>query len=153
MDNTYAKSFSEVYVIINILDEKIRSAIPKSFINFIENNRDTNYSFKYDYDKPIDEQKLSNDAQSILAIIYRNYICTEAERKELDTVLRKNDEQFEKNLYENIFNTQTNNTTTPPITQNVEESAQLVEYKENILTKLIKKFKSFFRKEKKSNHS
>ena len=34
MDNTYAKSFSEVYVIINILDEKIRSAIPKSFINF-----------------------------------------------------------------------------------------------------------------------
>ncbi|MCR5185745.1 MAG: hypothetical protein K6D97_01335 [Clostridia bacterium] len=148
IDSTYEKSFTEVYEIIHILDEKIKFNIPSSFIKFIENNRDANYVFNYDFDKPLDEQKLSEEAQTILAIIFRNYICTNEEKIELDNALKKNDEQFEKNLYEDIFNNSNTNSHTSSLTQNVDDSNQLIKYKENIISKLIKRIKIFFKIQK-----
>ena len=75
-DNTY-KSLSEVYDIINQLDEKTYKKIPQSLVNFIKENRDKNYNANINYDKSLMCQNLLNETSVILALIYRDYICDE----------------------------------------------------------------------------
>lgn len=76
----YRKAFSEVYSIIEVLDNKLKSRIPDGVINMIECARDKNYIFQYDNTKSIDKQNISNEAQSIIAFLYKNYMCSDDEK-------------------------------------------------------------------------
>lgn len=76
----YGKVFSEVYSIIEILDNKLKSIIPDGVINIIEYAKDKNYIFQYDNNKSIDKQNISNEAQAIIAFLYKNYMCSDDEK-------------------------------------------------------------------------
>jgi len=76
----YKKAFSEVYSIIDILDEELKSRIPDEIINMIKCIMDKNYIFQYNTNKSIDKQSVSNEAKSIIAFLYKNYICSNEEK-------------------------------------------------------------------------
>ncbi len=80
MDYKYKKAFSEVYSIIDILEENLKNRIPNEIINMIMFNMDENFIFKYDKKKTIDKQNISNEAKSIIAFLYKKYICSEEEK-------------------------------------------------------------------------
>ena len=48
MEETTKQAFSEVYDIIEHMEEKVKEKIPKGFINFIKENMDLNYKIKID---------------------------------------------------------------------------------------------------------
>ena len=48
MTNIYQKAFTEVYEILNYLNEDDYYKIPKNIINALEENRDTEYIFFVD---------------------------------------------------------------------------------------------------------
>lgn len=79
----YKKALFEVYTILENTEEEIRNKIPEKFIKFIKENMDANYNFKLQYGKGLAEQNLMEETKQILALIYRDYICTNEERKEL----------------------------------------------------------------------
>ena len=83
MADTISKSFSEVYDIINHLEEKKKKKIPKSFIKIIEEQMDKTYKVNIDYSKNINEQVLFRETKVILSLIYRDYIVEKDERKKL----------------------------------------------------------------------
>lgn len=83
MTDTISKSFSEVYDIINHLEENLLKKIPKSFIKIIEEQRDKTYKVNIDYSKNINEQALFRETKVILSLIYRDYIVEKDERKKL----------------------------------------------------------------------
>ena len=83
MADTISKSFSEVYDIINHLEENLLKKIPKSFIKIIEEQRDKTYKVNIDYSKNINEQALFRETKVILSLIYRDYIVEKDERKKL----------------------------------------------------------------------
>ena len=91
----YKQALFEVYVILENTDEEIKNKIPKKFIEFIKDNMDINHKFKLEPEKELIEQKMMIQTKEILALIYRDYICTKKERKEL--LLQKKEKKIKKN--------------------------------------------------------
>ena len=81
--NTTYQAFSEVYDIINHMEYNLYNKIPKQFIEMLERTRDKNYKFKIDYSKNINNQNISKGAKGILALIYRDFICSKEKKQEL----------------------------------------------------------------------
>lgn len=81
-----SKEFSEVAVEINSIFENlstdILNKIPINFQNLFKKIASKTYKFEYDKTKTLDEQKLKPKTKGIIALIYRDYICDEIEKKE-----------------------------------------------------------------------
>ena len=99
-ENTTIQAFSEVYSIINHLDNNLYKKIPDNFIKMIENNRDLKYDVDIDYTKNINEQNLLHETRVILSLIYRDYLCTKEEREKIILKDKKELEQNEQILRE-----------------------------------------------------
>lgn len=105
------KAFSEVDTILEYSNEEIRNKIPNDFILLIKNNKDINHKLVLDEKKPLNEQKLLIETRQILALIYRDYLCSEDERKELIRVNNQKLEEINKKYdIQNIFEQRKNKT-------------------------------------------
>ena len=91
--------WNQLYIILEKMPYDMKIKISKKFIKYIVENKDENYEFKYDETKPLDKQELLEDTKSILTIICLNYFCEENERKELEKILKKNNNGFKKNNF------------------------------------------------------
>ena len=85
------KRLVEVDCILKKLDNKYINKIPQDVWDFITENKDENYVFKYDDNKTLAEQNLSIDTISILTYINMEYLLEEEAKRELLDLL-KNDE-------------------------------------------------------------
>lgn len=74
---------SEVNDIIYFSDATLKDKIPKSFLKFIEENKDSNYISNINPYLPFEEQEISEEAKNIIALIYRSYIASEEEKKNI----------------------------------------------------------------------
>lgn len=83
MRQIYKNALSEVNAILNNSEQIIINRIPDRFLNFIKNNMNPTYNVQINLKKGILEQDISNEAKSIIALIYRDYICTANERQNL----------------------------------------------------------------------
>ena len=102
-ENIY-KAFSEVDTILEYSSEEIRNKVPNNFKKLIKNNKDVDYKLVLDEKKPLNEQKLLIETREILALIYRDYLCSEDERKELIIANNQKLEEInEKYDIQNIF--------------------------------------------------
>lgn len=101
MEQAYFDAFSEVYNILKQMSKENVSKISNNFITFIEENRNKNYNPNLPPDILSNTKILKEETKIILSMIYRNYICSEEERKELEI----QDEKYlrEKYSYDNIF--------------------------------------------------
>ena len=79
----YKKALFEVYKILENTDKETKEKIPKKFIDFIKENMDENHEFKLEEKKELINQNLMTETKQIIALIYRDYLCDEKERKEL----------------------------------------------------------------------
>lgn len=138
------RAFSEVYVILNQLDEESLKKIPEKIFNQIKENA----KIEVDYigkNIPLEEINLMEETREFLAIISYYYFCDDEERKKWDEILNENERKYQEKLKQkynpdNMFKTKQDNV-------NKEESKELdlVEYKEKFIVKLINKIKQFFK--------
>lgn len=75
------KAYKEISVIISMMTKKIRDKISPRFIEFIERNK--RGKIDIDKNKKLQGQKLRDETKILLAIIYRDYICSEEEKKKI----------------------------------------------------------------------
>lgn len=147
--NTYARAYTEVYEILNYLDESEISKIPKEDIEFFAENRDKEYEFKIDTTKDLYQQEFSNKTYAIIISLFRDYIATDVQKEEINKALMHNQEiieaeKREKYNPENIFN--------KPIKEHIQvkeiseepNEVSLEVKKENIFQKFINYIKSLF---------
>ena len=104
----YKKALFEVYKILENTEKETREKIPRKFINFLKENMDENHEFKLEEKKELINQNLMTETKQIIALIYRDYLCDEKERKELlENEKNKNKEnkveENNKNSYEINF--------------------------------------------------
>ena len=147
MDNS-SLAYSEVYEILNMIEDEYRERVPKNIIDFFEEERDKEYNPIIDVNIPLEKQNLKRKTIVLLAILNLNYWCdSEEEKQEILDSFAKNEELKrlkEKELTENyninnLFNKIEN-------TENKTE-VSLIEYKEqNFIQKIISKIKSLFRR-------
>ena len=126
----YRNAFKEVDEILKYTDINLVNKIPKKFIDFLRANMNNEYEFNVQEGLHLNKQNLSEEANNILALIYRDYWATEEEKEEF----RKKDEEERKlneEKLEHIFDRKDNE--------------QIEEEKNNQLIKrLFSKIKRFF---------
>lgn len=83
MRQVYKNALSEVNAILINSEQSIINMIPNKFLDFIKKNMNQSYDVKINLNKSILEQNISNEAKSIIALIYRDYICSKPRREEL----------------------------------------------------------------------
>ena len=88
----YRNAFKEVDEILKYTDIDLVNKIPKKFINFLRANMNNDYEFNVQEGLHLNKQNLSEEANNILALIYRDYWATEEEKEEF----RKKDEEERK---------------------------------------------------------
>ena len=94
------KAFSEVDMILDLIDSEMKNKVSANFIKFIKEEKDNNYKPNINPELPLEEQNILPETIDILALLKLNYWCNEEEKKELLKVLNKNEQQFQKDAKE-----------------------------------------------------
>ena len=149
---TYEKVLREVEYILQQFPKEIQNKIPNDFRNTIVKKMDVTYiPEQYNKNKTLDEQNISEETKKILALIYRNYLVSDEERKKLITEennIREKLENEKRKKYgaEDIFNNKTNNSQN--INSNADADKLIIKSSNNKkwYKKLIEKILNFFNK-------
>ena len=97
-DIQYANAYTEVLDILKYISKEDYEKIPKSKIKVFEENSNKNYSFKYDENKTLDEQNVSEITKAIIAILFRDYWATKEQRYVIIKKQQEIKEQKQKEL-------------------------------------------------------
>lgn len=145
-------AYSEVYAIINLLEDEYLDKIPKKIINFFDEEREKNYIPVIDVNVSLLKQNLQRETMILLTILKLNYWCnSEEEKQEIRDNLYRNqqikikkqkelEEQYNPN---NLFKNRTKTNTSNDSPSNLE----MIEYKkQNFIQVLLNKIKNFFKR-------
>lgn len=143
MEETYRNGLAEVDMILNYADEESLSKIPESLKQFIKENKSA-YITKINPEKDLEDQNLLYETKVILSVLYRDYWASCDERKRLleeekAELMNIENRKNEKYNYNDLFKNKNNGVET-----NVKEIKSLV-VKQNLISKILNKIKSFFR--------
>lgn len=94
------KAFSEVDMILDLIDSEMKNKVSANFIKFIKEEKDNNNKPNINPELPLEEQNILPETIDILALLKLNYWCNEEEKKELLKILNKNEQQFQKEAKE-----------------------------------------------------
>ena len=143
-------AYSEVYKILNLLDEEYRRRVPDKVRTFFDEERLKDYEPEINTDKPLTEQNLKRETIVLLAILNLNYWCDTPEEKqeildELSNNEKEKQELLEKYNPDNLFKNKQQNIND----ETIQAGNELVVYKKtNFITKLLNKIKQLFKKNK-----
>ena len=143
----YSEAIVEVLEILEYSDDNILEKIPKKLIKFWERNKSKTYKPNLDHNKSISEMNLKDKTKSILSMIYLNYLCNDAEAKEISSIINHNEDIYQTELIinrnsqhlekvQNTINTINENKKSTSIT--------IIDNKESIFKKIVNRIKRFF---------
>lgn len=141
-------SYSEVYEILNLLEEEYREKVPKNIIKFFEEERLKDYKPQIVIDVPLIEQNLKRETIVLLAVLNLNYWCaTPEEKQEVLDELTKNEKEkqefLDKYNPDNLFKKRQENKQE----YSAQKEISVIEYKKpNFIQKLLNKIARFFKR-------
>ena len=149
----FAEASAEINEILKYLPKEEVEKIPSKLREFFKEVSSKDYVTNINPNMPLDKQQIKEKTKDIIALIYRNYWCSEEERKELDQKLIENDRKFEEELREkynpdNIFK---NNVTTtkkeePEVKEEKIEQSLVVQETEKWYQRFLNMIKRWFKK-------
>ena len=145
MDN---RVYSEVYSVLNLLDENDLKRIPEDILFFIKANMSEDVDYM-DKNQSLDEIKITRDAEDMLMLLTYHYLCDDTEKVEVNKIMEENEKKHQEELKEkynpdNVFNNvksseeQSNSSTI--------ETSEIIVTKESFISKIINKLKGFFKR-------
>lgn len=137
-------AYTEVYTILQELNEEEYNKIPPEVIETIEANMDEDYEYELDDEIEIKEQPMLPETKAILFNLFRDYLATPEQKAK---IIRMQNEARQKNELkkQQMYNTDVfANKTKENLTADNNETMQIVEYKESIFKRILNKIKSFF---------
>lgn len=151
VNERYGIAISETLHYLKGINQHDINKIPSKFMLFLKENASNNYFCNFDYNKPLKELKLTNEAKGLIAMICLNYWCeTEEQKIKFRSYLNKNEQAYQEELkrkynVDDIFKKRdisNNEDTTSESINNLP-----VELKnENIFKRLLNRLKKLFSK-------
>lgn len=139
-------AYTEVYTILQDLNEEEYNKIPPEVIEAIDTNRNKEYYYKLDDNLELKDQPMLPETKAILFNLFRDYLATPEQKAK---IIRMQNEARQKNELkkQQMYNTDVFvNKPKENLTANNNETMQIVEYKSNIFKRIWNKLKSFFTK-------
>ena len=140
-------AYKEIYEILKIFPKELVDRIPKYKLDYIKQNM--NESYEYNITKEtFDGKTMLDETAAILAILFRDYWATEKQKNKIINYHNTQREKManeikEKYDPENVFRQRR---TEQEKIDEKKENLSVVEYKENILKKLLNKIKLIFKR-------
>ena len=100
MKQEYKEAFTEVNEIIKMMPCELVNKIPAKFKEIIKNERDKEYN--PNIQEPLEKQKLKNETIIILGLIYRDFLCSPDEKRELQEKDARELQEVQKTLEEEL---------------------------------------------------
>ena len=137
MNDVDSRMCTDISIIISMMPSQMQYKISQKLKDFIENNKAENYSSNINPTVPLKDQSLEKETKAMLGIIYRDYLCSEEQRRKLIENEKIEIEEYERELREkynqdNLFKNQTKEVDEEIATK---ETA-LVNYKEGFFSRL-----------------
>lgn len=145
----YRNAFTEVYIILDYIEEEEYEKIPLNVISAIEKNMNVDYEYEMNENVDIFNQQMLPETKAILFNFFRDYWST-SEQKEKIIRMQKEERlklEKEKRLKYNldgIFNNSSLNTESIEIKKKQLDKALMEIKKENIFVKISNKIKDIF---------
>ena len=73
--NVYYRALKELSEIIKFFPRNEYRKIPKTFINFIEENKDNSYEYIIEHIDDFQNQAMLDETRVLLSIVYRDFIA------------------------------------------------------------------------------
>lgn len=144
------KELSEAAVefnsILEYTSEDLKNKIPKKFLDFLQSIQSKTYKFEYDKTKKLDEQKLKPKTRGLIALVYQDYICNDAEKEEYIQKSQKIIQQIEESKREKYNPNDIFKDKKIENDRDTTNTVEIVEYKESIIKRIIRKIKNIFTK-------
>ena len=147
--NNRKNAYTEVYTILEDLNEEEYKKIPPEVIDTIRLNRNEEYFYELDEDLELKEQPMLPETKAILFNLFRDYLSTQEQKAKIirmqNEKRQKNELKKQKQYNTDVFeNKQRRNI--EQIEDDKEKSTEtnLVIYKENIFKRILNKIKRFF---------
>ena len=150
INRRYSIAMSETLHYLKGINQDDIDKIPNKFMLFLKENADDNYSCNFDYNKPLKELNLTNEAKGIIAMICLNYWCeTEEQKTKFRNYLNINEQNYQEKLkkiynVDNIFKNRNNTVNNNNINSNVDEKTDK-EHNQNLPARVQKKQNIFLR--------
>ncbi len=150
MKQEYNEAFTEVNEIIKMMPDELVNKIPSKFREMLEDERDKEYNPKIQ--EPLEECKLKNETIIILGLIYRDFLCSQDEKRRLQEKDARELQEIQKAIEDEIrqkynpddlFKKKNGNNNEH---QNFEETAIAVAQKEKWYKKIFNIIKGLFSK-------
>ena len=147
MKEEYLKAFSEVEQIIKLMPESLQRKIPHKFKNIISTEKSQTYI--PNITEPFEECNIMEETKIILAVIYRDFLCSEEEKIQIKLKDEQKLMEYEKELREkynpnDIFKNKKTIQTT--IENDISKENAIIEYKQkNFIQRLFEKIKHLFK--------
>ena len=146
MNKLNARAYSEVYQIIQLLDNDLRSKLPDEVVLFFMENRDLEYEPYFNKYEDLENQKLLNETINVLAFLKLKYWCTTDEEKIFLKQLEKNDVE-QTDDYETILKQNYYQKYNREIVQKAQGEEKSLTSKSSLWTKIRSFFKNLFSNE------
>ena len=147
----YANAFTEVYKILECLDEEEYEKIPKSFLNVIETYRNKEYVYEVNEEQDLMKQEMLPETKAILFNMYRDYFAQNEEKAKIknfqQSALKKIEKQKQEKYNINVFDIKENeiieNNKNSEKSQNLENTSLIKIKKQSFFRKILNKIKEF----------
>lgn len=143
----YHKAFKEFREIVKFFPKNEYKKIPKSFINFIEENMDDNYEYTVEHVDDFQNQEMLEETRVLLSIVYRDFLASDEEKKQIiklenEELLQEEKIKQEKYDINVLFEKRTNNKMEMQNEILIEKN--LIVLREKWYKKLLNKIRDFF---------
>ena len=142
LDIRYSEAIVEVLDILKHTKIDDVKKIPKSFMEFLENNVSKTYISKLDHTKSIKEMNLKPETEAILGLIYIKYWANEESKLEFKNKMKQNELIYQKELREKY---NVDNLFEKKEYKKIENEPVMIVQK-SVIQKMIDKIKSVFRR-------
>ena len=149
--NSRANAYTEVYTVLQDLNEEEYNKIPPEIIETLKINRNEYYEYVLDEDLELKEQKMLPETKAILFNIFRDYLSTPEQKQKIIRMQkeeRQKKEQEKQQLYSKdiVFNDKESKEETKQINktalvkyENKTWYKKVFDFIENIFSKLFKR--------------
>lgn len=141
LNTEYKIAYSEVLEILKYISKEEYNKIPSNMIKMFKLNASSENSFRYNPNKTLQEQNVSETTRTIIAILFRDYWASKEQKEKILSVQNIEREKYKREQYnpDNLFK----NTKQIEIKdENVQtENVSMIEYKESLLKKFLNKIK------------
>ena len=153
--NNRKNAYTEVYTILQDLDEDEYDKIPPEVIEAIKANMNKEYNYELDDELQLKDQPMLPETKAILFNLFRDYLATPEQRTKIikmQNEARQKNELKKQQMYNtDVFANKSINKKTKLNENEVKTNnneKQIVEYKENIFKRILNKIEGSFLRRK-----